>query len=154
EPLLRIRGLHKRYAAPVLTDIDLDLMPGEVRALVGANGAGKSTLARIVCGLTEPDAGTMALGGQPHAPRSKAEAERAGVQMVMQELNLVGTLTVAENLFLNRLPRRLGFVDRPSLAAMAREALAAVGLQDIDPDTPVGRLGIGQQQLVEIAAAL
>ena len=153
-PLLQIRGLHKRYAAPVLLDVDLALQPGEVHALVGANGAGKSTLARIVSGLTAPNAGAMRLEGRPYAPRSKAEAERAGVQMVMQELSLVGTLSVAENLFIDRLPRRLGFVDYARLHAMAREALAAVGLDAIDPAMPVSRLGVGQQQLVEIAAAL
>jgi ribose transport system ATP-binding protein len=153
-PLLRVRGLGKRYAAPVLADVDFDLLPGEVHALVGANGAGKTTLARIVCGLTAPDGGSMTLDGAPYAPRLKAEAERAGVQVVMQELNLVGTLSVAENLFLGRLPRRLGFVDGGRLRRMATEALAAVGLEKIDPETPVVRLGVGQQQLVEIAAAL
>lgn len=153
-PLLQIRGLHKRYAAPVLVDVDLALQPGEVHALVGANGAGKSTLARIVCGLTEPNAGAMTLAGRPYAPRSLAEAEAAGVQMVMQELSLIGTLSVSENLFIDRLPRRLGFVDYARLHAMAHEALSAVGLEDIDPTTPVSRLGVGQQQLVEIAAAL
>ena len=153
-PLLQVRGLGKRYAAPVLTGVDLDLRPGEVHALVGANGAGKTTLARIVCGLTAPDGGAMTLGGAPYAPRSKAEAERAGVQVVMQELNLVGTLTVGENLFLGRLPRRLGFVDYARLRRRAAEALAAVGLEAVDPETPVARLGVGQQQLVEIAAAL
>lgn len=153
-PLLCVRGLHKRYAAPVLADVDLDLQPGQVHALVGANGAGKSTLARILSGLTAPDAGAMALGGRPYAPRTKAEAERAGVQMVMQELNLVSTLSVAENLSLSRLPRRLGFVDTAALHAQAREALAAVGLEDVDPAVPVARLGVGHQQLVVIAAAL
>jgi ribose transport system ATP-binding protein len=153
-PLLQVRGVHKRYAAPVLADVDIDLMPGEVHALVGANGAGKTTLARIVCGLTAPDAGTMTLDGRAYAPRTKAEAERVGVQVVMQELNLVGTLTVAENLFLGRLPRRLGLVDAARLRRMAAEALAAVGLEALDPETPVARLGVGQQQLVEIAAAL
>ncbi len=153
-PLLDVRGLDKRYAAPVLTAVDFVLMPGEVHALVGANGAGKSTLARILSGLTPPDRGTLTLEGQPYAPRSKADAERAGVRLVMQELNLLGTLSVAENLFLPRLPRRFGFVDYGALHARARAALAAVGLENVDPATPVARLGVGHQQLVEIAAAL
>ena len=154
EPLLRVRGLHKRYGTPVLTGVSLDLRPGEVHALVGANGAGKSTLVRILSGLTAPDAGAMTLDGRPYAPRSKAEAERAGVQVVMQELHLVGTLSVAENLFLSGLPRRLGFIDTAALHARAAEALAAVGLEDVDPAEPVAHLGVGRQQLVEIAAAL
>jgi len=153
-PLLTARGLGKRYAAPVLSGVDFELRAGEVHAVVGANGAGKSTLARILSGLTAPDAGAMTLNGRPYAPRNKAEAELAGVQIVIQELNLVGTLSVAENLFLRELPRCLGFVDRSALHARARTALAAVGLEDVEPDTPVARLGVGRQQLVEVAAAL
>jgi ribose transport system ATP-binding protein len=154
DPLLSVRGLFKAYAAPVLSGIDLDLRAGEAIALVGANGAGKSTLARIVCGLARPDAGTLALGGVPFAPVRKADAERAGVQIVQQELTVVPTLSVAENLFLARLPRRRGLVDRARLRADARAALDAVGLADVDPDAPAGRLGVGHQQLVEIAGAL
>src|SRR5690606_4741981 len=108
EPLLRVHGLCKRYAVPVLQDVDLDVYAGEAHALIGANGAGKSTFSRIVAGLTEPDAGEMHFCGKPYAPRSKSAAESRGVQMVMQELNLVPTLSVAENLFLNRLPQRFG----------------------------------------------
>ena len=154
EPLLRIERLHKSYAAPVLRGVNFDVRAGEVHALIGANGAGKSTLARILCGLTSLDEGRMTLGGAPYAPSGEGEAERAGVHMVMQELNLVGTLSVAENLFLNRFPRRFGFVDFRRLHAEARRALAAVGLERVDVRLPVGRLGVGEQQLVEIAAAL
>src|SRR5919108_1364922 len=106
EPSLRIRGVEKRYAAPVLTNLDLDLRAGEIHALMGANGAGKSTLSRIICGLTKPDRGAMTFGGQPYEPRSRRDAQRDGVQIVLQELNLVPTLTVAENLFLTDLPSR------------------------------------------------
>jgi ribose transport system ATP-binding protein len=153
-PVLRVRGVHKRYAAPVLSDLDLDLHGGEVHALMGANGAGKSTLSRIVCGLTVPDRGTLTLDGAPYAPRSRRDAQRAGVQLVLQELNLVPTLSVAENLFLTDLPARFGVIDARALRARAADALAAVGLGDLDPQTPAGVLGIGHQQLVAIAAAL
>ena len=154
EPLLRIEDLQKSYAAPVLRGVGFDVRAGEAHALVGANGAGKSTLARILCGLTDVGGGRMTLGGAPYAPASKGEAERAGVHMVMQELNLVGTLSVAENLFLSRLPRRFGFVDVRRLHADARRALAAVGMGHVDVRLPADRLGVGEQQLVEIAAAL
>jgi ribose transport system ATP-binding protein len=152
--VLTIRGLSKAYAAPVLVDVDLDLQAGEVHAVMGANGAGKSTLVRIVCGLTPADAGTMMLAGERHAPASRRAADAAGVQVVLQELNLVASLSVAENLFLARLPHRFGVIDRAALHARAARALDAVGLGDLDPRTPVHSLGIGQQQLVEIAAAL
>lgn len=146
--------MQKSYSAAVLTDFSFELEPGEVHALVGSNGAGKSTFARILSGLTAADAGQIELLGQPHAPRSKREAEQAGIVMVMQELNVIGTLTVGENIFLSRLPRRAGFVRFAQLRNMAREALARVGLDDLDPATPARQLGVGQQQLVEIAGAL
>jgi ribose transport system ATP-binding protein len=153
-PLLAVRDVHKRYAVSVLTGVDLDIHGGEVHALMGANGAGKSTLTRILCGLTTPEAGRMTLGGEAYAPARRGDAEGAGVQLVMQEPNLVGTLTVAEHLFLNRLPRRLGFVATRALHAAATAALRAVGLHEVDPRTPMHAIGVGQQQLVAVAAAL
>lgn len=153
-PLLSIRGVGKTYAQPVLAEIDLQLFGGEVLALTGENGAGKSTLSKIVGGLERPGAGSLELLGRPYAPGSRREAEALGVRMVMQELNLLPTLSVAENLFLHDLPRRAGWIDRRCLRAAAREAMAQVGLEAIDPDTLVGDLGIGHQQMVEIARNL
>jgi len=152
--MLRIRGLGKRYAAPVLADVDLDLAAGEVHALMGANGAGKSTLSKIVSGLVAADGGTMQLAGETYRPRTRREAQRAGVQIVLQEPNLIPTLSVAENLFLADLPRRAGMVATRTLRAQATSALKAVGLDALDPDVPAGRLGVGQQQLVALASAL
>ncbi|MEP6915286.1 MAG: sugar ABC transporter ATP-binding protein [Acidobacteriota bacterium] len=153
-PLLQVLGLRKRYSVPVLDDFSFDLARGEVHALIGSNGAGKSTFARILAGLTLADGGEMRLENRPYRPGSKREAERAGVTMVLQELNVIGTMSVAENLFLGRLPRRAGFVRSAALRAAAREALTRVGAESIDPGLPAGRLGVGQQQLVEIAGAL
>lgn len=153
-PLLSIRGVGKTYAQPVLAEIDLQLFGGEVLALTGENGAGKSTLSKIVGGLERPGAGSLELLGRPYAPASRREAEALGVRMVMQELNLLPTLSVAENLFFHDLPRRAGWIDRRRLRAAAREAMAQVGLEAIDPDTLVGDLGIGHQQMVEIARNL
>jgi ribose transport system ATP-binding protein len=154
DPLLTVRGLWKSYAEPVLRDVGFDLRPAEVHALVGENGAGKTTLARIVAGLTRPDRGSMGLRGESYAPASRAAAERLGVSIVTQELSLIGTLTAAENIFLDQLPHRLGIINRRVLNAKAREVMARVGLQDVPPDQPVTSLGVGQQQLVEIAAGL
>ncbi|WP_321961539.1 sugar ABC transporter ATP-binding protein [Paraburkholderia sp. J7] len=156
--VLTVTGVGKTYEQPVLADVSLALHAGEVLALTGENGAGKSTLSKIVSGLTAPSAGSMTLMGRPYAPASRREAEALGVRMVMQELNLLPTLTVAENLFLDRLPQsgplRFGWIDRKRLRDDARAAMAQVGLEAIDPDTPVGELGIGHQQLVEIARNL
>jgi ribose transport system ATP-binding protein len=153
-PLLHVHGLHKSYSVPVLVEFSFELQGGEVHALIGSNGAGKSTFARILCGLTPANSGQMRLDNQPYAPRSKREAEQAGVVMVLQELNVIPTLSVAENIFLNRLPRRAAFVCYDQLRDQARQALARVGLGDLDPATAADQLGVGQQQLVEIAGAL
>jgi ribose transport system ATP-binding protein len=152
--LLQVSGLQKRYRGPALADFDFELRRGEVHALVGSNGAGKSTFARILSGLTSVDGGQMLLDGRPYAPASKRDAERAGVVIVLQELNVIGTLSIAENIFFNRLPRRAGFVRRMDLHAAARTALARVGLAHLDPALPAGALGVGERQLVEIAGAL
>jgi ribose transport system ATP-binding protein len=152
--LLEISGLFKSYGNPVLTGIDFDLRPGEVHALVGENGAGKSTLARIIAGVTRPEQGTMRLKGNLFQPGSRKQAEELGVRLVMQELNLIPTLTIAENLFIDRLPRRLGFINYKTMNQAARHAMASMGLGHLDPALPVERLGVGRQQLVEIAAGL
>jgi ribose transport system ATP-binding protein len=144
----------KAYAALVLQAIDLDLHAGEVHALVGANGAGKSTLARIVCGLTRPDAGHMTMEGATYLPESKSVAEAAGVQVVQQELNVLPTLTVGENLLFGRWPARGGWIRRGELRDRTSRILAEFGLGGFDPDMPAASLGVGEQQLLEIAGTL
>jgi ribose transport system ATP-binding protein len=152
--VLSVSGIGKTYAQPVLGNIDLTLLRGEVLALTGENGAGKSTLSKIIGGLVTPTTGQMQYQGQAYAPASRTQAERLGIRMVMQELNLLPTLSVAENLFLDNLPSRAGFINRKQLRADAIQAMAQVGLDAIDPDTLVSELGIGHQQMVEIARNL
>lgn len=152
--LLRVSGVSKSYAVKVLDQVHFELRPGEVHALVGENGAGKSTLARIIAGMTEPDSGSLSLREAPFSPRSKTDAEHQGVRMVLQELNLIPTLTVAENIYFDQIPHRFGWIDYPLLDRRAAEIMAQVGLNGISPAQPVHTLGVGQQQLVEIAAGL
>jgi ribose transport system ATP-binding protein len=152
--LLQGRGIGKTYATPVLAGVDFDLHAGEVLALTGENGAGKSTLSKIVAGLVQPTDGALVLAGSPYAPASRQDAEKLGVRMVMQELSLVPTLSVAENLLLGRLPNRFGFIRNDELNAAAARQMALIGLQDIDPRLPVSALGVGYQQMVEIARSL
>jgi len=153
-PLLLTTGLAKSYASPVLSDVQLELRFGEVHALVGENGAGKTTLCHIIAGLRQPDAGEMRLDGHIYKPSDKRAAEQAGVRIVLQELSLIDNLTVAENLFLQQLPHRGGWIKRNQLADAAHEALQKVGLAELDSGTLVRQSGIGQKQLVEIAAGL
>ncbi len=152
---LRAEGMVKDYpGARALDGVDFGLRAGEVHALVGENGAGKSTLMRLLGGIIRPTEGQMFLDGAPYAPLSRPAAERLGIRFVMQELNLFPTLSVAENIYLDALPSRFGFVRRAALDAAARGAMETVGLTDIDPRTPVGTLGVGEQQMVEIARGL
>ena len=154
--VLSVRHICKRYPGVVaVDDISLDFKAGEIHALAGENGAGKSTLIKILGGIVKLDSGTMSLAGQNYAPGSPQAAIQAGVRVVHQEFNLLPYLSVAENVLFERLPRRLGiFVDRSRLLSHTRELLALVGLQDVDPTLPVERLGVAQQQLIEIARAL
>jgi ribose transport system ATP-binding protein len=152
--VLVAEALGKAFGVPVLVDVSLELRAGEVHAIVGENGAGKSTLARILAGLVRPDQGRMTLRGQPFAPRSSREARSLGIAIVHQELSAIATLTVAETLFLDRLPARAGVIDRKHLREEARAVLDRVGLGALHPDRWVGTLGLGHLRLVEIAAAL
>jgi ribose transport system ATP-binding protein len=153
---LAIRGIEKSFGTnAVLRGIDVQLPAGEIHALVGGNGAGKSTLSKIIAGIERPDAGELELDGKRFAPGSRRDAQAAGVVMVLQELSVLPTLSVAENLFLRALPARFGGVlDRARLNAQARDALGRVGLSSLDPETSAATLGVGHQQLVEIAGAL
>ena len=151
---MSISGLHKSYSVPVLRGVDFQLSPGEVHALVGANGAGKTTLCNVICGLTPPDSGEMRIRGQPHQPHSVRDAESAGIRIVMQELNLIDNLSIGENLFFGALPSRRGFIDFERLFDESRDVLRSIGLGSLDPRQMTHTLGVGQQQLIEIARAL
>ena len=149
------RGISKHYGGVAALDgVDLDIVPGEVHALLGANGAGKSTLVKILVGATHPSAGELRLEERPVAFRNVHEAASEGVAIVSQELNLFPDLSVLHNLFLRREPLVAGVaVDRRAMRRRAAPVLEAVGL-DVDLDRKLGSLRLGEQQLVEIARAL
>lgn len=153
-PALEMRNVTKRYGAVVaLDDVSLDVQPGEILGLCGENGAGKSTLMKCLSGsiyAREFD-GEIVLDGTPVRFGSTLEAERAGIEMIYQEVSLHLDLSIAENIYLGRLPTRLGgFVDWPAVYRGAREALALVGL-DLDPGASVRGLSTSQQQMIAIA---
>jgi len=153
-PLLVAAGVEKRFGGVhALRGAGLEVESGEVHALVGENGAGKSTLINILAGAVRRDGGSLAFAGEDVDFRSPAESQHRGIAVIHQELAMLPTLSVAENLFMGRMPSRLGWVDRGAMRTRARALLAEVGL-DVDPATRVSELGVSHQQLVEIAKAL
>jgi ribose transport system ATP-binding protein len=153
--VLEAEGVSKSFAGiEALRDVDFDLMSGEVHALMGENGAGKSTLMKILAGVHVDYEGAIRLAGAPARFSGVQDAERAGVAIIHQELNLVPELTAADNIFLGREPLILGtVVDRRRIVKAANALLRRLGI-DIDAQSRVAELRIGEQQLVEIAKAL
>jgi ABC-type sugar transport system ATPase subunit len=158
-PLLELRGLTKDFpGVRALDGVDLDLGAGEVLGLVGENGAGKSTLIKILGGIHRAGSygGELVLDGVARRFTGADDARAAGIAVVHQELCLVPEMTVAENLLLGREPRRFGLIDTSRMIAESRRMLDRFGTAaaGIDPESPVASLGVGLQQLVEIARAL
>jgi ribose transport system ATP-binding protein len=150
-----MHGIVKAFGQNQALDrVDLQVMPGEVHALVGENGAGKSTLMKVLSGAHAPDAGTMQLDGQPFSPCDPGEARARGVGMIYQELSMAHHLSVAENMMLGSEPRRGPWFDRKASRTLARDTLAELGHADIDVDVLAGSLPISRQQIVEIGRSL
>lgn len=154
-PLLDMRGITKRFPGVLaLSEVDFDVRKGEVHALVGENGAGKSTLMKILSGVYERDGGDVMFKGQPVAFRNPRQSQLAGITTIYQELNQVPYLSVTENIFLGSELTRGGVAIKWSEMHQRARALLAKLHLDIDPRTLVGQLGVGMQQMVEVAKAL
>jgi ABC-type sugar transport system ATPase subunit len=149
-----MRAIQKRFpGVRALRGVDLDLGAGEVLAVVGENGAGKSTLIKVLSGAHAPDSGTVHLEGREASFRSPLDAQRAGIAVIYQELNLVPSLNARENLFLGREVTRCGFLRRRQEHRAAREVLTRLGVE-FDTEAPCRSLSVAQRQVVEIAKAL
>jgi ABC-type sugar transport system ATPase subunit len=154
QPIIRFEGVRKAFPGVVALDgVTFDVRRGSCHALCGENGAGKSTLGKILAGLYTADAGQVVLDGRPVRFQGPRDALAAGVGMVHQELAFCENMTVAENLCLGALPRQGPFLRPAEMERRAREMLDAVGIP-LDVRRPVGALTVGQQQLVQIAAAV
>jgi ABC-type sugar transport system ATPase subunit len=160
EPILVLHQVTKRFpGVTALNGVSLAVEDGACHALLGENGAGKSTLGKLVAGIHTPDGGALTLATRPGAPpqpvrfRSPLQAAAAGVRIVHQEPAFCRNLSIAENLFLGRLPTVAGFVQHATLASNARALLRRVGLER-EPATVVGDLSTAEEQLVQIAAAV
>ena len=153
--VLSARSITKAFPGTLaLQDVDFDVHAGAVNVLIGENGAGKSTLMKILAGVERPTLGTITMNGEAVSFASVRDAATKGIGIVFQELNLCPNLSVTENIFLGRDITRAGFhIDRAAQKARAAELMARLE-HDIDPDTLVGDLMIGEQQIVEIAKAL
>jgi galactofuranose transport system ATP-binding protein len=153
-PVLEVRHVTKAFAGiKALDDVDLTVRGGRVHALVGENGAGKSTLIKVFTGVHRPDDGQVLLGGEPVSFGAPIDAQRAGISTIYQEVNLVPLMTVAQNLFLGREPRRFGLVDHRAMRDRAAELLRSHGIE-VDPGRTLRTLGLGLQQMVAVVRAV
>ena len=153
-PILHMRNVHKAFAGvKALDTVELTLRSGEIHALMGENGAGKSTLIKVLTGVHEPDGGTIEFDGRTISPRSSREAEAGGISTVYQEVNLIPTLSVADNILLGRQPTRFTFLRKRAIRQRAEAALKRLGVS-LDVMQPLGSCSIAVQQMVAIARAL
>ena len=153
-PLLELRGICKQFpGVKALSEVALALYPGEVHTLMGQNGAGKSTLIKVLTGVYAPDSGAIVMAGKQIKPRSTQDAQRLGISTVYQEVNLCPNLSVAENIFIGRYPRKLGMVDWPGMRVQAAALLRQLELE-IDVTAQLSSFPLAIQQMVAISRAL
>lgn len=152
--ILSVHDVSKRFpGVQALNTVSLDVRRGEVHVLMGENGAGKSTLMKLLAGIYEPDGGQIVLEGVPVKIDNPLKAQQLGINLINQELNIAGNLTVAENIFMGNEPSRCGLVDRASMAVRARQALDKLGSR-FPVDVSAGSLSIAEQQQIEIARSI
>ena len=153
--MLEMRGIQKYFpGVHALDDCQFELRAGEVHALVGENGAGKSTLMKILAGIYPRDGGSVRLDGREIRARNTLEAQRLGISIIHQEINLMQDLTVSENIFIGREPARGIVLNRAKQNMQTNQLLDSLHLTDIRADTRVRTLTVAKQQMVEIAKAL
>lgn len=151
---LTITDLCKSFAVPVLKRVNLSIKQGEIHAIIGENGAGKSTLVNILAGLLAKDSGEITLHGSVYEPSVPADAFAAGISCAAQELSIIGTLSVAENIALRDLPHNRSVISQDKIEQQARQLLQLVGLNGIAPDTLASTLSLAERQLLEISKSL
>ena len=154
ETILRMQGIQKYFSGVhALRGVDFELRAGEVHALMGENGAGKSTLIKVLCGIHKRDGGTVTYFGEDVHFNNIAESQTAGISVIHQELNMMNHLTVAQNMFVGREPKKGIFIDDKKMIEDANKLFQKIGVK-IDPTVKLGELTVGKQQMVEIAKAI
>jgi len=152
--LLEISGVSKSFpGVRALDNVSFSIRAGEIMALLGENGAGKSTLIKVLTGVYQRDGGTVMLSGQAISPRSTAEAQRLGIGTVYQEVNLLPNMSVADNLYIGREPKRFGLIDRKTLNQRAVKLLRDYGFE-LDVTRPLGHYSVAMQQIIAICRAV
>lgn len=151
---IRIRNITKTFpGVKALTDVSLDIYAGEAHSIVGENGAGKSTLMKVLGGVHTPDYGELEVKGSPVRFKHPVDSQHEGISVIYQEFNLMGELSVAENIYANRLPMKFGFVDRKRLLSETKNLLEKLDLP-LDPEIEVAKLSVAEKQMTEIAKAV
>ncbi|WP_328821843.1 sugar ABC transporter ATP-binding protein [Nesterenkonia haasae] len=154
KPIVELEGATVRFGAfTALDGVDFRMFPGEVHSLMGENGAGKSTLIKAITGALPLESGTLLIDGDPVTFPTPQAAQRAGISTVNQDVDLLANMSVAENIWLGREPRRFGLVDNRAMRHQAREVLNSLAV-DIDPASILGGHSLAAQQLVAIARAI
>ena len=154
ETILKMQGIQKYFSGVhALNGVNFELRAGEVHALMGENGAGKSTLIKVLCGIHKRDGGSVELFGEEVNFNNIADSQAAGISVIHQELNMMGHLTVAQNMFIGREFKRGAFIDDKKMIEEAQQLFNKMGVK-IDPTVKLGDLTVGKQQMVEIAKAV
>ncbi len=155
DAILSLRKVSVNYGpVQALSDVDLDIHPGSIHAIIGENGAGKSTLLKAIAGIRKPSTGHLEIEGEPCEFSGAQQAQAAGISCVFQEMSLIPDLSIAENILLLNPPRRFGIVNRTAQKSRVAKLLDRVGAGDLDPATMVRDLPLSKKQLVEIAKGL
>ena len=154
EVILQMKDIEKRFSGVhALKSVQFELRAGEVHALMGENGAGKSTLIKVLCGIHKRDGGEIVYFSEPVNFANIAESQKAGISVIHQELNMMNHLTVAQNIYIGREPKRGIMIDDKQMEKDAAALFARIGV-NIDPSVQLGTLTVGKQQMVEIAKAI
>ena len=152
--ILTMKNIEKHFSGVhALKSVQFELRAGEVHALMGENGAGKSTLIKVLCGIHKRDGGTINFFGKDVEFSNIAESQAAGISVIHQELNMMNHLTVAQNIYIGREPKKYGMIDDKKMERDAAELFERIGV-NIDPSVALGTLTVGKQQMVEIAKAI
>ncbi|MGC1006044.1 sugar ABC transporter ATP-binding protein [Pantoea agglomerans] len=153
-PLLSISGVSKGFpGVKALNNVSFDIRKGEIMALLGENGAGKSTLIKVLTGVYSRDAGTITLNGEPITPHNTAQAQEMGIGTVYQEVNMLPNMSVADNLYIGREPRRFGMIDRRRMVREADALMRNYGFS-LDVTRPLGHYSVAMQQIIAICRAV